>query len=316
MIDSGFLYPPPPFGCEDYFRQDRRWCKLRNSDNCPSKHHFVRILRAWYPNVHLQRETCCGSQNSLQQLARKFANVFLCRRRFICNHSGFNAVYVEPRWRPSTVDSEQLWEALTQGGFEAGSEFYFWIEWFYFGTASALLTMKSFTKGLLNAIDDMCFDMFCVCKTLWNCVTKPQTCVWEQMASLGKSLEEWISWLFRVHVKVQTGCPPEREREREKTHAKTPKSAFLVSLQVATASPKETIWICNVWFIVNQPNQFKTLYWWLKSWWRESCFAEGCLWSAWLPLNFAWHRCQASNAANTLQYFAFLGRTARSKGHG
>ena len=166
--------------------------------------------------------------------------------------------------------------------------------------------MKSFTKGLLNAIDDMCFDMFCVCKTLWNCVTKPQTCVWEQMASLGKSLEEWISWLFRVHVKVQTGCPPEREREREKTHAKTPKSAFLVSLQVATASPKETIWICNVWFIVNQPNQFKTLYWWLKSWWRVSCFAEGCLWSAWLPLNFAWHRCEASNAANTLRYFALL----------
>jgi hypothetical protein len=128
VIDSGFLYPPPPFGCEDYFRQDRRWCKLRKSENCPSKRHFVTILRAWYPNVHLQRETCCGSQNSLQQLARKFANVFLCRRRFICNHSGFNAVYVEPRWRPSTVDSEQLWEALTQGGFEAGSPFCFWIK--------------------------------------------------------------------------------------------------------------------------------------------------------------------------------------------
>jgi hypothetical protein len=95
----------------------------------------------------------------------------------------------------------------------------------------------------------------------------------------------------------------------------TPKSVFLVSLHVATASPKETIWLCNVWFIVNQPNQFKTLTGWLKSWWRESCFAEGCLWSAWLPLNFAWHRCEASNAANTLRYFAFLGCTAR-KGHG
>ena len=137
-----------------------RWRKLRKSENSPSRRYFVKIFRAWYPTAHLQRETYCGSQDSLEQLARKFANVFLCRRRFICNHSGLNAVYVEPRWRPSTVDSEQLRETLTQGGFEAGSSFCFWIKWFFFGTASALLSMKSFTKGLLNAIDDMYWCVF------------------------------------------------------------------------------------------------------------------------------------------------------------
>lgn len=240
MIGSGFLYPPLPFGCEDYFRQDRRWCKLRKSENCPSKRHFVRILRAWYPNVHLQRETCCGSQNSLQQLARKFANVFLCRRRFICNHSGLNAVYYEPRWRPSTVDSEQLWEALTQGGFEAGSKFCFWIKWVYFGTASALLTIKSFTKGLLNAIDDMCFDMFCVCKTLWNCVTKPQTCVWEQMASLGKSLEEWISWLSSQRGRGnERKRMPKHQNQRSYFHCK--------SLQLVQRKQSEYVMYDSSW---------------------------------------------------------------------
>ena len=272
-----------------WFRQNIDDASCVNPNYSPSRRYFVKTFRAWYPNAHLQRETYCGSQDSLEQLARKFANVFLCRRRFICNHSGLNAVYVEPRWRPSTVDSEQLRETLTQGGFEAGSPFCFWIK---YEELHKRLAERNWWYVLICVLT--CF----VYARHYGTVSRNRKLVFGS---------RWLVWEnhSRNDFHDCSGC----------ISKSTPKSVFLVSLHVATASPKETIWICNVWFIVNQPNQFKTLYWWLKSWWRESCFAEGCLWSAWLPLNFVWHRCEASNAANTLRYFAFLGCTAR-KGHG
>ena len=125
-----------------------RWRKLRKSENSPSRRYFVKIFRAWYPTAHLQRETYCGSQDSLEQLARKFANVFLFRRRFICNHSGlmlFILNHVGGLVLLILNSCEKHWPKVV-----LKQDHHFVFE----------LSMKSFTKGLLNAIDDMYWYVF------------------------------------------------------------------------------------------------------------------------------------------------------------
>ena len=184
-----------------------RWRKLHKSENSPSRRYFVKIFRAWYPTAHLQRETYCGSQDSLEQLARKFANVFLFRRRFICNHSGlmlFILNHVGGLVLLILNSCEKHWPKVV---LKQDHHFVFELSDFFLGPPRLFSVWRASQKACwmqLMICIDVCFDMFCVCKTLRNCVTKAQTCVWEQMASLGKSFEEWLSWLFGVHLEDHT----------------------------------------------------------------------------------------------------------------